>query len=223
MLRSIIIAGEEDIRIPMRALAFAGFRRWLHSGSFPEEGLVSFISDQIEVDTSMEEFFEHGQVKNEIARVLSNLLIELKFGRFAPDGTRYTNTRARLSTEPDGMVVSHEAIKSGRVRFASGKTGRNTEVIGTPDIVIEIVSPSSEEKDRERLLAAYAKARIPEYWLVDVRDGDISFDIFRRKPSGYVPSRKSDGWMKSPVLGKSFKLVSSADDTGNPEYRLEVR
>lgn len=223
MLRSILIAGEEDIRIPMRALEFGGFRRWLHSGSFPEEGLVSFINGQIEVDTSMEEFFEHGQVKAEIGAVLHALVKEMKFGRFAPDGTRYTSARARLSTEPDGMVVSNDALKSGRVRFASGKTGRNTELIGTPDIAIEIVSPSSEEKDGERLMAAYFKAGIPEYWLVDVRDGDTRFDIFRRKPGGYVPSRKSDGWMKSPVLGRSFRLTSDTDETGSPEYRLESR
>jgi Uma2 family endonuclease len=222
MQRSIMIVGDGDIRIPWRATTFAGFRRWLHSGSFPEEGLVSYIDDQIEVDTSMEDFFEHGQVKNEIARVLSNLLIDLKSGMFAPDGTRFSNSRARLSTEPDGMVVSQEALDAGRVRLVSGKAGRNTELIGSPDIVIEIISPSSEEKDTDRLMKAYFKARIPEYWLVDVREGELRFDIFRRKTGGYVPGRKSDGWVKSHVLDRSFRLSLTNDGSRRP-YTLSVR
>jgi len=214
---------QQIIRIPEGAFSLAGFRRWLHSGAFPESGLVSFFRGRIEVDDSSEEFFEHGQVRVELAAAISTLVKESRFGRFAPRGTRYTSPRARLSTEPDGMVVSHDALKTGRVRFASGKTGRNTEVLGTPEIVIEIVSPSSEEKDADRLMSAYFKARIPEYWLVDVRDGVVRFDILRRKPHEYVPSRKSDGWVKSPVLGKSFRLTVSDVETGRPVYTLEVR
>lgn len=223
MQRSIMIVGDGDIRIPWRATTFAGFRRWLHSGSFPEEGLVSYIDDQIEVDTSMEDFFEHGQVKAEIGAVLQMLLKQMNFGRYAPDGMRYSNPRARLSTEPDGMVVSHDAMKTGRVRLVSGKSERNTELIGTPDIVIEIVSPSSLAKDTDRLMKAYFKARIPEYWLVDVREGELRFDIFRRKPDGYAAGRKSDGWVKSHVLGKSFRLTSADDELGQPVYTLAVR
>ncbi|MFO0804456.1 MAG: Uma2 family endonuclease [Gemmataceae bacterium] len=223
MQRSIVIVGEGDIRIPWRATTFAGFRRWLHSGAFPEEGLVSYIDDQIEVDTAMEEFFEHGQVKAEIGAVLQVLLKQMNYGRYVPDGTRYSNPRARLSTEPDGMVVSHDALKAGRVRLVSGKAGRNTELIGIPEIVIEIVSPSSEAKDTDRLRKAYFKARIPEYWLIDVREGDIRFDILRRKNGGYVPGRKSEGWVKSHVLGKSFRLIASDDEAGQPIYTLAVR
>lgn len=223
MQRSIMIVGEDDIRIPWRASSFTGFRRWLHSGSFPKEGLVSFIDDQIEVDTTMEDFFEHGQVKAEIGAVLQNLLKQMKFGRYAPDGMRYSNPRARLSTEPDGMVVSHDALKTGRVRLVSGKSDRNTELIGTPDIILEIVSPSSLAKDTDRLMKAYFKARIPEYWLVDVREGEIRFDIFRRKPGGYAAGRKSDGWVKSHVLDRSFRLSSTDDELGQPVYTLSVR
>ncbi|MFO0801885.1 MAG: Uma2 family endonuclease [Gemmataceae bacterium] len=223
MQRSILFMGEENIRIPWRATSFEGFRRWLHSGSFPEGWMISFIDDQLEVETCMEEFFEHGQVKNEIARVLSNLMLELKFGRFAPDGTRFSSPRARLSTEPDGMVISHDAMKRGRVRLVSGKTGRNTEVVGTPEIVIEIVSPSSEEKDTARLMKAYFKARIPEYWVVDVRDGAIRFDIHHRKPGGYAAERKSGGWAKSRILDRSFRLTASDDESGQPVYTLSVR
>ena len=40
---------------------------------------------------------------------------------------------------------------------------------------------------------------------------------------GYVATRKQDGWLKSAVFEKSFRLVQSADELGHPQYTLEVR
>jgi Uma2 family endonuclease len=38
---------------------------------------------------------------------------------------------------------------------------------GRPDLVVEIISPSSRSKDRVRKLEDYAALGVPEYWLVD--------------------------------------------------------
>jgi Uma2 family endonuclease len=40
-------------------------------------------------------------------------------------------------------------------------------VEGPPDLAIEIVSPESVERDYEKKRAQYAKAGVPEYWIVD--------------------------------------------------------
>jgi Uma2 family endonuclease len=40
-------------------------------------------------------------------------------------------------------------------------------VRGRPDLVVEIVSPSSQRYDRVKKLRWYAQLGIPEYWLVD--------------------------------------------------------
>jgi Uma2 family endonuclease len=42
-----------------------------------------------------------------------------------------------------------------------------TRIIGTPDLVVEVASPVTEKYDRQRKRNAYARAAIPEYWLVD--------------------------------------------------------
>ena len=57
------------------------------------------------------------------------------------------------------------AIDEGRVRLipkATGETGRFVEVEGSPDLVIEIVSDSSVNKDTWRLPKAYFDAGLSE-------------------------------------------------------------
>jgi len=43
---------------------------------------------------------------------------------------------------------------------------KDTHVDGAPSLVIEVLSPSTEKKDRHQKLELYAKAGVKEYWLV---------------------------------------------------------
>jgi Uma2 family endonuclease len=172
----------------------------------------------------MEEFYVHGQVVVEISRVLATLMKDTKFGKFAGENTRYSHMETNLSTEPDGLVISHQAIATGRVQFKAGEKGEKTEVIGSPEIVIEVVSRSSELKDTEWLMEAYFDAGIQEYWLIDAREEDeIRFELFKRNKKAFVETRKQHGWAKSAVLLRAFRLAQSEDANGNPDYTLEVR
>lgn len=42
-----------------------------------------------------------------------------------------------------------------------------TRIKGTPDLVVEILSPSTESRDRELKRQRYQAAGVPEYWIVD--------------------------------------------------------
>ena len=44
---------------------------------------------------------------------------------------------------------------------------RENRLEGPGDVVVEIVSPESEERDREVKLREYEEAGVPEYWIVD--------------------------------------------------------
>ena len=50
-------------------------------------------------------------------------------------------------------------------------------VRGTPDLVLEVLSPGTEDWDRRRKKALYARHRVPEYWIVDAEAEAI--EIFR--------------------------------------------
>jgi Uma2 family endonuclease len=171
---------------------------------------------------SPEELFSHNQVKGEFAVVLGGLVKQGDLGRYWHDRTLLSNVKARLSTEPDGLFVSTASIRAKRVQFVRGRRGF-IEMRGTPDMVLEVVSDSSPIKDTQELRELYARAGIPEYWLVDARSEPLQFDVLRLGPSGYTAARKKDGWMKSPVFGKSFQLTVGTDEFDFPVYTLAVR
>jgi Uma2 family endonuclease len=223
-VETIFASGPEQVVVPSWVKDYESFHRWMHSAAFPDEGKICFINGKVWVDLSMEEFFSHNAIRAEIGAVLQILVKQMKFGRFVPEGMRYGHRDTELSTEPDGMVFSHEALRDGRVRLVGGEKGLHTELVGSPEIVIEIVSESSEVKDTEWTMSAYFDAGVEEYWLIDARDeDDIQFDIYRHGKKEFATTRKSGGWVKSAVLGKSFRLTQSEGEDGNPEFTLEVR
>jgi Uma2 family endonuclease len=135
------------------------------------------------------------------------------------------NTGAGVASEPDAMFVSKRTLANGRVKFTAGQKrgAQATEMVGTPDLVIEVVSPSSVDKDFEWLMSAYHNAGIGEYWLIDARAYDVRFDIHKRGPRGFTTSRKVDGWVKSRVLARSFRLTRGDETHGIPTYTLDIR
>lgn len=85
-------------------------------------------------------------------------------------------------------------------------------------MVLEVVSKTSQEKDTVLLRELYARAGIAEYWLVDAREGKLTFEILRLTDGVYVPTPPADGWITSLVLGKQFQLRLRNDPLGLPQF-----
>lgn len=96
-------------------------------------------------------------------------------------------------------------------------------MIGTPDMVLEVVSTSSVNKDTVILRELYAAAGIPEYWLINPLGGRLEFDILKLSRGRYSATRKNAGWIKSAVFGKSFRLLEAPGDQQLPQYELRMR
>ncbi len=69
----------------------------------------------------------------------------------------------------DVELASHTVFQPDVVvlRKASRRKLKARHIVGAPDLVVEVVSPSSETHDSYRKLVAYARAGVPEYWIVD--------------------------------------------------------
>ncbi len=220
--RSEVIVND-SITVPAWVDDLASYRQWAHSGAYPDRGWVAYLNGRIWVDTSMEEFFTHNQVKFAFSLTIGNVVLAAPTGRFVADRMLLTNNLASLSTEPDGCYFHWMTMQAGRLRLVAGKDEGYMELEGTPDMVMEIISKTSERKDREVLRELYWKAGIAEYWLVDARTDPAQFDILRHSEHGYVATPAEDGWIKSQVLGRQFRLVRGTDPLGHPQFVVETR
>ena len=105
---------------------------------------------------------------------------------------------SRLRTvQPDLLVVRTE-----RTNFI---TERGIET--APDLVVEILSPSTEQTDRERKAKLYASEGVREYWIVDAAQRCI--EIYGLAESGYdLLGKYGPG---TQVSSRVFELELSVD------------
>lgn len=214
---------EEQIEIPA-IHDLVEFRRWALSETFPQRGRIDYIAGKIEVDMSPEDLFTHGTLKGVISREIGFRVEEFDIGHTFVGETRISSPASRLSAEPDVVVISHQSIEGGAVKLipkASQEADRYIELEGGPDLVVEIVSDSSVKKDTERLPIAYYQAGVREYWLIDARGAELSFQLLRRGSAAFEPtSADTDGFQRSEVLDAHYRLDRSRHQRGHWIYRL---
>jgi len=210
-----VILPDDDVRIPAGVHALEEFRRWCHGRQFPTRGRIDYLQGDVAVDMSAEDLFTHGTPKAAIAARLHALVVEsARPGTVFIDCTRVVSPAAGLSVEPDVVVVFRETLAAGRVRLVSSsppRAGRYVELEGAPDLVVEVLSDSSVNKDCERLPELYARAGVAELWLVDARGEAPAIEIRTLRPPGAYSRVPPDGggpdaWTPSPLLGCRFRL-----------------
>jgi Uma2 family endonuclease len=78
------------------------------------------------------------------------------------------------SCEPDILFVNRENLN------------RLTEerLVGSPDLIVEIVSADSVQRDRDDKFQEYREAGVPEYWIIDPRPRKQRADFFHLDETG---------------------------------------
>jgi Uma2 family endonuclease len=223
---SCAVLFEEQLRIPP-INSLADFRKWLRAGDFPERGRIDYVAGQIEVDMSPEDLYMHGSPKTEIATVINNRVKLLDCGEVYIDRARISCPDADLSVEPDVVFLSDETLDGGSIQLvskASQEPDRYIEIEGAPDLVVEIVSDSSESKDTKRLPQSYFLAGVKELWIVDVRKSPLKFVIYYRGKRGFAPAPvQKDGFAHSKALNADYSLQRQRNLKGRLRYTLHER
>ena len=125
-----------------------------------------------------------------LASVLQLFVKHFKLGYVgvAPLEVRVTKDSAR---EPDIIFVS-----SARLSIVN-----DDRVDGAPDLVIEIVSKDSVQRDREEKYDEYETAGVHEYWIIDNRPRRPLAEFYRLDANGaYQRVEITDGVFRSEVL-----------------------
>lgn len=110
--------------------------------------------------------------------------LHLTIGVFVEDRPE----RGRVFLSPFDVVFSfHDIVEPDLVFVAPDQfdilTDKNIQ--GTPALVVEILSPSTRQRDREIKRRLYDRSGVREYWLVDPEQDTVT--IHRRATDGSFP------------------------------------
>ncbi|SFE12709.1 Endonuclease, Uma2 family (restriction endonuclease fold) [Lentibacillus persicus] len=75
---------------------------------------------------------------------------------------------------------------------------RNRGVIGPPDLVIEILSPSTLKRDKIDKLNTYANFGIPEYWIAEPKTGILEQYFLHNEQYSLIDVFQEDEHVTSP-------------------------
>ena len=102
-------------------------------------------------------FFSHQSIVLKIARALCGHVEGNGLGKVAVAPVDVVLDReSALIVQPDVLFVSTERLSIVR-----------DQVWGAPDLVVEVLSPGSETRDRREKFGWYRQYGVREYWLVD--------------------------------------------------------
>jgi len=211
---------DEVITVPKWVSDLRSFRRWFRSDKFPSDAKVVYYDGNIWVDQQMERAL-HTHIKTEIAGVIGQWSKTHLPGMTYCDKLRYTDKEADLSCEPDVIFVTNTSLENGNVKLMDGDI--SLEVEGSPEIIVEVISPTSVRKDEKTLREKYWEAGVQEYWLADSRKVP-SLSILKRTSRGFVTVKaNAQGWLRSEVLGALCRLVSKPGPAATTKVELEMK
>lgn len=93
----------------------------------------------------------------EVARQMANFVIEHNLGQIVPAPFEGHLSETSRPVQPDVFFIKAERWPATEIQFFEG----------TPDLVVEVLSPGSVRLDRYVKFQAYEQAGVPEYWIVN--------------------------------------------------------
>ncbi len=134
-----------------------------------EKARVELIGGKI-VAMSPRPSVNHNRVASNIFWLFENYLRKKKCTPFADGTDLYLTEDDRFV--PDVMIVCDPGkIKSDGVH-------------GAPDLVVEVLSPSTTRNDKTIKKEVYARCGVREYWIVS--PGDKTVEVYRADEAGFV-------------------------------------
>ncbi|MDR2167229.1 MAG: Uma2 family endonuclease [Clostridiales bacterium] len=84
----------------------------------------------------------------------------------------------KVLVEPDVYLVEklEQVVPDVAIICDKRKLGKRRVVYGAPDLIVEVLSPSTRNRDKGYKKDLYEKHGVKEYWLVNVRD--LSIEVF---------------------------------------------
>lgn len=164
------------------------FRRWVENRPRADINHYELVHGRIVMTPPAG--WTHGRLGSKIVWALTDHVEAEALGVVLDSSTGY-DLPSGETLEPDVSFVSAE-------RLAAGPTPTGNEFLRiVPDLVVEILSPGTERRDRTEKKDIYEQNGVREYWLVDPKRksvtvfdrGEAVFDAGRELMQGVVESK----------------------------------
>lgn len=137
---------------------------------------------------------QHQDLAAQIYDVLKIFIIECKNGKlyFAPLDVYFDDENI---FQPDILFISNEnksIIQDGKIK-------------GAPDLIVEILSPSSEKLDLGKKKTIYEKFGVKEYWTIQPKDNSTQVFVLT-KDNKYTLHYAGKSKFKSKLFKKLFSI-----------------
>lgn len=159
--------------IPM---SFEEYLQWDHEG-----GLVEWLDGKAYVYVSAT--FEHQQVVGFLSSLLRTWAEVTRAGVVLTAPYAMQSVAGGPGREPDIVFVRAEHRDRVRSKYLAG----------SPDLIVEVISPDSVLRDRGEKRHEYAAAGVREYWIIDVRPNVRRVDFLVLEDGEYVEREPTDG------------------------------
>jgi len=163
---------------PAKPITQAEFRAWLDERASFDLGHYELLNGKIVV--SPPAGWPHGQIGANVVHALRQLADRRPIGRVLDSSTGF-DLPSGDTLEPDAALVS-----AARWEAAPAPVfGQFLKVV--PDLVVEILSPSTRRRDLNEKKDVYARNGVDEYWMIDPRAASIT--IFSRSGNAFDEGR----------------------------------
>ncbi|MFQ5794295.1 MAG: Uma2 family endonuclease [Candidatus Bipolaricaulia bacterium] len=136
--------------------------------------------------------FEHQRISGNLEFLLRNFVQQNDLGIVldAPFDVHFIEEGEDKVAQPDILYVSKER----------SHVITEEEIRGAPDLVVEILSPGTAERDRGYKKTLYARHGVVEYWLVDPEAKTV--EVFAQGEQGFETVRvyQRSEVLNSPLL-----------------------
>ncbi|MEW6745820.1 MAG: Uma2 family endonuclease [Planctomycetota bacterium] len=114
--------------------------------------------------------YPHGELDATLSRLIGNIVADSRLGKVFGSSMGFAlPTGDTLS--PDVAFVSNQRLADG----PAPEEGRFLRTV--PDLVVEILSPSTQDRDRTEKRSIYRRSGVREYWIVDPRSREVTIIV----------------------------------------------
>ena len=188
--------------LPKGKISYEQFLEWLDEDTWAE-----WVDGEVELMSPISS--QHQDVGRFLIAILQFYISHYRLGVLRYEPFQMKTGVDLPGRSPDILFVRRENLH--RLK--------DTYLDGPADLVVEIVSPESEERDRVQKFSEYERGGVREYWLVDPQKRQAEFYVLGEAGRYVLMAKGEAGEYRSEVLSGLWLRI---EWLWNPPPEIEV-